>query len=110
MLEPKKVISASISNGVSLTFCAQWYPHVVAQLIPAIASGKTLTATLLGSLTNDVNDAVECAHADLTHANDGIPTKIAKPAGEYWLYFWLKVETSDVDAVITEAYIGAGGC
>jgi hypothetical protein len=109
MLEPQKVISESTSNGVSVCFCAQWYPNVVAQLIPAIASGKTLTTTLMGSLINDKDKAVECAHADLTHSDDGIPTKIAKPAGEYWLYFWLKVETEDADATIEEAYIGAGG-
>lgn len=109
MLEPKQVITTPTSNGVSAVFTAQWYPNVVAQLIPAIASGKTLTATLLGSLTNNVNNAVECAHVDLDHDDDGIPTKIAKPNGEYWLYFWLKVETSDADATVEEAYIGAGG-
>lgn len=103
MLEPKKVITESTSNGVSVCFCAQWYPCVVCQLIPAIASEKTLTATLMGSLINDKDKAVECAHVDLDHDDDGIPTKIVKPAGEYWLYFWLLVETSDSEATIEEA-------
>lgn len=43
MLEPKKVISTPTSNGVSTVFTAQWYPNVVAQIIPSIGTGGTVT-------------------------------------------------------------------
>ncbi len=109
MLEPKKVITESTSNGVSVSFCAQWYPNVVAQLIPAIASEKEITVTLKGSLINDIAKSVDVDTATYDHDDNAIPQKLVKPSGEYWLYFWILVETEDLDATIEEAYIGAGG-
>jgi hypothetical protein len=109
MIEPKQVITESTSNGVSAVYCAQWYPNVVAQMIPAIAADKTLTATLKGSMVNDIDKAVTCAIATLDHDDDAIPQKLVKPDGEYWLFYWLVIETADANATIEEAYIGAGG-
>src|SRR3972149_7056336 len=106
MLEPKQVISEPTSNGVSQTFCAQWYPNVVAQMIPAIASGKSLTVTLKGSMVNDIAKSTTCATVTLDHDDDAIPQKLVKPDGEYWLYYWLVIETTDANATIEEAYIG----
>ena len=110
MLEPQQVISESTSNGVSAVYTAQWYPHVVAQMIPAIASGKSLTVTLKGSMVNDIEKAVTCATATYDHDDDAIPQKLVKPDGEYWLHYWLVIETADAEATIEEAYIGSGGC
>ena|SRR3990172_2709236 len=110
MLEPQKVIDTSTSNGVSEVFCAQWYPDVVAQLIPAIAQGKTLTVTLKGSMVNNINKSVTLDTATLDHDDDAISQKLVKPVGEYWLYYWLEIATTDANATIGEAYIGAGGC
>lgn len=81
----------------------------MAQIIPDVAEGESLTVTLKGSLDNDINKAVECAHTDINGATT-TPTKVVKPVGEWWLYFWLVVETTDENSTVQEAYIGAGGC
>jgi len=109
MLEPKKVIDEPTSNGTSQVFTAQWYPDVVALLIPAVESAKTVTATLMGSLVNDKDKGVELDTDTYDHDDDAIPQKLVKSNGEYWLYYWLEITTSDSEATIEEAWIGAGG-
>jgi len=109
VLEPKKVIDTPTSNGVSAVFTAQWYPDVVAQIIPSIGAGGTVTVKLKAGLVSDINKAVELASADYDDTKHGIPQKLACAAGEWWLFYWLVISSEQTNAFVNEAYIGAGG-
>jgi len=109
MLEPQKVISESTSNGVSVCFCAQWYPNVCALLIPEVSDAGSILVELLGSMVPDVTKAAIVATATYTATQGTTPQKMLKPVGEWYLYYWIRLTCTTADAVITEAYIGAGG-
>lgn len=111
MFPPKKVIEEPTSNGVSTMFHGAWYPNVVAQIIPSIGAGGSITVTLKGSMQKygDGSKGVTLAEDTYVEADGTTPQKLVKPAAEWWMHYWLEISSETADATINEAWLGSGG-
>lgn len=110
MIKPEQVVKSDnpISNGNSTIFCGQWYPYVVAHIKGiSVGAAATITVELQGSMV--ATTGFITIASEVISVGTGAVVKIVKPTSEWWLYYRLKISTSDGTSYITDAYIGAGG-
>jgi len=102
MLPVRKIIDAETGQAkASLTFTAQWYPHVTAYV--KRTGGSAHSVILQGSINNV--DWVDIGSALTT---DGILTNYVAANGYIWYLYYRIYITTNTGGTLN-AWMGAGG-